>query len=106
MRLPHSSLARNDGEGTHAIIKIMKTITYDYSFMLQDAVGEHGISEKELHDITPKMVEIGQKLKENKLSFTRLPYDTETMKIVQNLAQKTRDQFESLIVLGIGGSDL
>lgn len=84
----------------------MKHISYDYSFMMAAHIGEHGVSDEELVAVSSKLKNIQQKLSEVKPSFTKLAYDQQTAQVVKELAQKTSDQFENLIVLGIGGSDL
>lgn len=86
--------------------KFMKQLQYDYSFMMADYVGGHGATVQEVDEVGSKLEAIAKKLQEQKPSFTKLPHDTETVKIVEELAKKTQEQFENLIVVGIGGSDL
>ncbi len=74
--------------------------------MMADYVGEHGASQQEIDEITPKLQAIKQQFLGNKPSFTKLPYDNETLHNIQSLAKKISSDFENLIVLGIGGSDL
>lgn len=74
--------------------------------MMQDAVGEHGINAQELDGLTPKLAEIATKLQQTKPSFTKLAYDSATADQVTALAEQTTANFENLLVLGIGGSDL
>lgn len=84
----------------------MKRIMYDYSFMMADRIGEHGIDHDLFMSLTDRLQQIHQRFQETKPSFTKLAYDQETVAAVKERAKKTSEQFASLIVLGIGGSDL
>lgn len=85
-------------------------LIYDFTFMMSDVVGEHGATAAELKELQPRMEEIHDqflKQKDNKeLGFAELPYDTQTLAQVQDLANRVRSDFSTLVVLGIGGSDL
>jgi glucose-6-phosphate isomerase len=84
-------------------------ISYDYSFMMSDAVGGAGTTDGELAALAPLVLEMRRnffKNAEKKLGFMELPYDGEGMRVVVEMAVKYRKQFSTLIVLGIGGSDL
>ncbi len=84
--------------------------TYDYTFMMQDTVGEHGIAEQQLADLQPQLDQAHQDFlyaKDNdQLGYTALPFDIQTLNQVKKLANQVRQQFSTLVVLGIGGSDL
>ena len=88
----------------------MEDLTYDYTFMMADTVGEHGATEAELEALRPTLEKIHQDFlyqKDNdQLGFTRLPYESATVQAVQKLADEVRRDFSALVVLGIGGSDL
>ena len=76
-----------------------------------DAVGEkHGISEKELKQLAPRIKEIHQQMaaerKAGGLRYRDLPHDDEMLSAVQREVEHFRDRCEVLIVLGIGGSAL
>ena len=76
-----------------------------------DAVGEkHGVSEKDLKDLAPRIKAIHQQLttdrKAGKLRFRDLPYDDDMVAAVNKEVEHFRDRCEVLIVLGIGGSAL
>ena len=92
------------------ILEGMEDLTYDYTFMMADTVGEHGATEAELETLRPTLEKIHQDFlyqKDNdQLGFTRLPYESATVQAVQKLADEVRRDFSALVVLGIGGSDL
>ncbi|MDQ3441500.1 MAG: glucose-6-phosphate isomerase [Planctomycetota bacterium] len=76
-----------------------------------DAVGErHGVTEKELKDLAPRLKEVHKRMSEErkagKLRYRDLPYDEDMMEAVQKEVEHFRDRCEVLIVLGIGGSAL
>jgi glucose-6-phosphate isomerase len=85
-------------------------LIYDFTFMMDEVVGEYGATEAELQELQPRMVEINDhflKQKDNnEVGFAELPYDTQTLAQVQDLANRIRSDFSTLVVLGIGGSDL
>ncbi|MDQ3098415.1 MAG: glucose-6-phosphate isomerase [bacterium] len=87
----------------------MKLLQYDYSFMMTDAVGETGTSEVALSHIQNKLLSFRRSAFVNPqlpLGFMELPKDAATADIVKEKAQFYREHFDTLIVLGIGGSDL
>src|SRR5689334_599119 len=76
-----------------------------------DVVGpQHGVSEKELKDLAPRIKEITNSMnaqrKAGKLRYRDLPYDDDMMDAVKKQVEHFRDRCEVLIVLGIGGSAL
>ncbi len=85
-----------------------KLIQYDYSFMLSDVVGEHGATMNDLAGLQSQMLEMRTShfSKESPLGFMTLPFETETVNTVKQLAEEVAARFSTLIVLGIGGSDL
>jgi glucose-6-phosphate isomerase len=83
-------------------------ITYDYSFMMSDVVGETGATEAEVNSLKDALLNMRSEYfkSQTPLGFMRLPYDSETVSHIKELAQKYRSNFDTLLVLGIGGSDL
>jgi glucose-6-phosphate isomerase len=83
---------------------------YDYTFMMADSVGEHGATEQELAELQPRLEQIQQDFlaakDNNELGFAMLPFDDGMVTKVQQLAKQVRQEFSTLVVLGIGGSDL
>jgi len=76
-----------------------------------DAVGEkHGVSDKDLKEIAPRIKEITKQMAEErkagKLKYRDLPYDDEMIDAIHRQVEHFRDRCDVLIVLGIGGSAL
>lgn len=85
-------------------------IRYDYTNMVSDAVGEHGVCEAELDDISRRFGEVFRTLAaqrgEGILGFVDLPYDEAAAGMVMKTAAALEGRFENVVVLGIGGSAL
>lgn len=76
-----------------------------------DAVGEkHGVSEKELKALAPRIKEITKQMaderKAGRLRYRDLPYDQDLIDAVNRELEHFRDRCDVLVVLGIGGSAL
>jgi len=76
-----------------------------------DAIGEqHGVTEKELKGIAPRIKEITKQFvderKAGKLKYRDLPYDEDMIDSITREIEYFRDRCDVLIVLGIGGSAL
>ncbi len=87
----------------------MDLLRYDYSFMLEDAVGKTGTSAQDLESVRPKLVSMRHDYfvsPEHQLGFMQLPYAAETVEAVSRKAAYYREHYDTLLVLGIGGSDL
>src|SRR6056297_3395088 len=85
-------------------------ITLDYTFMMADVVGPKlGIEGSELEQSANRVEEIHSRLevsRENgKLPFYELPFQGGVEDII-DLADELAEQFDDLVVLGIGGSAL
>jgi glucose-6-phosphate isomerase len=85
-------------------------IRYDYSNMLEEAVGEHGVSDAEIAAVEDRFEEVFAMLSaqrgEGVLGFMDLPYDETAAGLVIKAAAALDGRFENLVVLGIGGSAL
>ena len=85
-------------------------IRYDYTNMLEDAVGEHGVTPGELDQVRGRTDEVFGTLDAQRakgiLGFRDLPYDETTAGTVMKLAASYEGRFENVVVLGIGGSAL
>jgi glucose-6-phosphate isomerase len=83
-------------------------IFYDYSFMMQETVGSAGSSFDALHTLSERLYTLRTQYfcSDTKLGFMELPYDSTTSQLVTSKAQAYTSSFSTLIVLGIGGSDL
>src|SRR5688572_15959382 len=91
--------------------KKMDAITLYWKNATAGAVGEkHGVSEKELKNLAPRIKSIHQQIiadrKTGKLRFRDLPYDEDMTSAIEREIEHFRDRCEVLIVLGIGGSAL
>lgn len=87
------------------------SISIDYTNMMTDAVGsEFGIHTGDLSGLSARTAEIHahiQQRRENgELPFYELPHRVEAVEELVALAGEIRDQFDNLMVLGIGGSAL
>jgi len=94
---------------------LKKSIVYDYNNVLSDRIKSPiGISIEEINSYTEKTALIHKKISERRkkgeLPFYELPYKKEDVKLIKNTAatlQKELGQdFENLLVIGIGGSSL
>ncbi|MFC1556569.1 glucose-6-phosphate isomerase [candidate division KSB1 bacterium] len=83
----------------------------DYTNIMDDAVGtQHGISRNDFDYIA----EVGKKAYENlyhkretgEIGFMSLPFRSADLHEVQKMARDLRSEFESFVVIGIGGSAL
>lgn len=88
----------------------MNKITLDYTHLLSDAVGdEHGITEVELSSLEAPCrdaLAAVQARRSADLRWMDLPYQSEVHRDVLDYAAKMNGRFESVVVLGIGGSAL
>ena len=76
-----------------------------------EAVGDkHGVTEKELKQVGPKIKSIHKQMAEErkagKLRYRDLPHDEDMLDAVNREVEHFRDRCEALVVLGIGGSAL
>lgn len=85
-------------------------IAYDHSFMLDSAIGPSGIPAAELPALFEKLEGVrrtllGQK-RAGKVGFFRVPEMKAELREAEKLAAAVRREFKTLVVIGIGGSDL
>jgi glucose-6-phosphate isomerase len=85
-------------------------IKYDHEFMSAKRIGKYGYKDSEIRILARKLKSINQELKEKQdspeLSFRKLPFDKKTLKQVQGLSKQLVRNYENMLVVGIGGSDL
>lgn len=85
-------------------------LTYDDRNMKVRSVGSHGTAPQELVRLAHRLNRAHKairKLHETKAQgFMRLPYEQASVKNIMRLSASTRRDFKSLLVIGIGGSDL
>lgn len=85
-------------------------ITLDYTNMLADALGPHGIAEARLSELARQFTDVhndvGQRRESAEFGFYALPYETELADKIQLFADTEGQKFSNIVVLGIGGSAL
>jgi glucose-6-phosphate isomerase len=73
-------------------------------------VGKYGFTKAELLSLAKILPKLNQKLAKKisstNFSFRQLPYEQKMVKEIDQLANKLKKRFQSLVVVGIGGSDL
>ena len=83
----------------------------DYNNMMEEAIGENGISALALDELKPK-IEIAKqamitKRANGQMDWRDLPYNQkEVLKEMQNYVNEVKTDFDAFILLGIGGSAL
>src|ERR1019366_9984903 len=86
-------------------------LSVNFTNCLADAIGiEHGLTDPELFGLSTRLKEahdsVFQQADAGKLGFVDLPNRTEEAKKIMSWARKTRESFDTLVILGIGGSAL
>jgi len=86
-------------------------LEFDYSHMMADAVGqEQGVSNVELEVAADRCKEIHARIMARRgrgeLPFFDLPFAEEEIGKTLRLAERVKQRFENVVVLGIGGSAL
>lgn len=86
-------------------------LSLNYSHILSDAIGvEHGLMEPEISGMQGKLQEAHQAVMaagtSGKLGFLDLPNQLDEARRIMSWAKKARKDFDTLVVLGIGGSAL
>lgn len=78
--------------------------------MLSKAVGKYGASQEEFSAMAPRVKQIHKHIikqyKDGGFGFAHLLADTKAIAQVEAVAKEVRQQFDTLLVIGIGGSDL
>jgi glucose-6-phosphate isomerase len=87
-----------------------RPLIYDYALMLADKVGKHGCGEQEFAAVVRRLEEVHSTLsaqrREGKVGFFRIPEMRRELRETSALADAIRKKHKTLIVCGIGGSDL
>ena len=81
----------------------------DDANMFADAVGEHGLTSKELDAFADRVTDYTARIAERRggdLGFMELPYNDDLVARIQEKALEVRSWCENFVVLGIGGSAL
>jgi glucose-6-phosphate isomerase len=87
------------------------SISLDYTNMMKDAIGpDSGVQDAELAELSVQTKAIHQLIQQRRdageLPFFDLPNDQAMITEVLSLAKEIQEQFDNLVVLGIGGSAL
>jgi len=86
-------------------------IRLDINYCLDSVVGsERGLSKSDLAAFTNRLEAIHKEFEEERKlghhAFREVPFDTDTVKAVEDFAGTNRGKYSDLIVVGIGGSSL
>ncbi len=86
-------------------------LSVNFTNCLVDSIGlAHGLTEPELFGMEPRLREARQSVMRQanagKLGFVDLPNNAEEAKKIMSWARKARTSFDTVVVLGIGGSAL
>src|SRR5207302_8388608 len=86
-------------------------LSVNFTNCLVDSIGlAHGLSEPELFGMEMRLKEahesVMRRANAGKLGFVDLPNNTEEAKKIMSWARRARESFDTLVVLGIGGSAL
>ncbi|MCT4542707.1 MAG: glucose-6-phosphate isomerase [Vallitalea sp.] len=86
-------------------------VRFDFNNMMTSYVGESGINESEIADMELQIEKAEKAMKEKRanggMDWRELPYNqTEVVKDINEYVNSVKDEFETFVVLGIGGSAL
>ncbi len=88
----------------------MSVVSLDVNGFFDHVAGEAGIRRQEVENLAPRVAEVLRNLEAKRgngeLPFYELPYDANAVAAASDAAAGLRERFESLVVLGIGGSAL
>ncbi len=86
------------------------TVRLDLNGLLQSAAGTGGLEPEALEALVPELARVRATLAERRaqgtLAFADLPYRTDEVQLVTAAAAAARDAFDTVVVIGIGGSAL
>ncbi|MDR1921136.1 MAG: glucose-6-phosphate isomerase, partial [Candidatus Adiutrix sp.] len=96
--------------GGKAAAKPASLITLDYNNLMNNVLGEAGLTPDDFKTIEdaliPAVKSVEAQYKKGGLPFMDLPFKADDVKKYQSLAEDLRNNFENMVVLGIGGSAL
>ena len=84
----------------------MLNLRYDFNNLMEERVGEHGVTDAELRALGPKLVAAASAVEKAPLGFRKLPHDPKLADEVAVLANEIQGRCDSFVVVGIGGSAL
>jgi glucose-6-phosphate isomerase len=86
------------------------TVRLDLNGLLATAVGAGGLTAEDLAALEPDLARVrgllAERRADGKLAFAELPYRSEDLHTVRAAAAEAREHFDTLVVLGVGGSAL
>jgi glucose-6-phosphate isomerase len=93
------------------LLKENSMLSVNFTNCLVDSIGlTHGLTEPELFGMEPRLIDthsqVMRQANAGKLGYIDLPNNTDEAKKIMAWARKTRTSFDTLVVLGIGGSAL
>src|SRR5690242_9709871 len=86
-------------------------LSVNFANCLADAIGiDHGLTAPELFGLEARLRDAAQSVQQQanagKLGIVDLPNNTAEAKKIMSWAKKTKESFDTLVILGIGGSAL
>jgi len=81
-------------------------LRYDFNNLMAERVGEHGVTDGELHALGPKLLAAANAVDKASLGFRKLPHNPQLADEVAVLASKIQARCDNFVVVGIGGSAL
>jgi glucose-6-phosphate isomerase len=85
-------------------------VRFDVNGIMSELIGPAGVSRDEMDALAPRLSEVTHALKgrrgSGELPFFELPYQKEPLARIKALAAEVRQECDTLVVLGIGGSAL
>jgi glucose-6-phosphate isomerase len=86
------------------------TLSLNHNYAMADFLGEGGLKDADLDELTPRLDLLQQDLATRRasgqLAFMELPYQTEGLKEIRQVAKPLSEWCWDLVVLGVGGSAL
>ncbi len=83
-------------------------LSLDYNYAMAEFLGENGLTDTDLSDLTPRLAALDQELASGRQSgqagFMGLPYQTEVVKEIRKVARPLLEWCWDVVVLGVGGA--
>ena len=82
-------------------------IRIDYNNMMQETIGERGLTPEELNALPIEKAVRAMEAKRDQMKWRELPHNQdEIVEKIERTAERVRSEFDNFVVLGIGGSAL
>ncbi len=86
------------------------TLSLDYNYVMAEFLGANGLQDTDLSDLTPRLTALDQDLAARRQSgqagFMELPYQTQIVTEIRQIAKPLLEWCWDMVVLGIGGAAL